>query len=317
MISIAEFQQKLDSGQVHAALALLVRDGAELDITTQIGAEIGDQIVNDQAINHTYLRTKINLLTGSVQNEVGEDLTIGSPDYLQLHQLHLDRIVISHQIIQGYQDSLKEILLTLSSSSSLSPLSPIDVPQPQELAQSIVGNRLNSDLLMAKLIQSSVPGRDDRFPQVELTAMGQSSISQPSIGQSIPTNQSNPINQANLINQDQQSDLLNNSQTNDQQQYFPHINPMAEDIDLSIVHEDEVWEEWIQDEEIASLLDSPAPLGQTGSSVAPDRSGSLTRRQLHPIEVKPMMPRQSKSIETSVAWSQFVPEHLGIAPDLY
>jgi hypothetical protein len=234
MISSEEFQQKLQSGDVHAALALLVRDGAELDITTQIGANITTDRSLDRSTNQAYLRTKINLLTGSVQNEVGANLAIDSPDYLQLHQLHLDRMAIGHQMIQGYQDSLKEILRMFASSDSSSSL-PMKMPQQEDLDHQLSGSN--------------------------------------------------------------------------------HLNPIAEDIDLSIVHEGEIWEEWIE-EGIASLRDSSLPVVQTSSSVAPDQSELLTRRQLHPIDVKPMMPRQSKSIETSASWSQFVPEHLGISAEL-
>jgi hypothetical protein len=299
MISSEEFQQKLQSGEIHAALALLIRDGAELDITTQIGANIAIDQSLDRDTNHVYLRTKINLLTGSVHNEVGEDLAIDSPDYLQLHQLHLDQIVTSHNLIQSYQNSLKEILLALSSSPSSSS---INVPQQPNLARSFVGsNQLNSDALMAKLIQSSVPGRDDWFGRIGSTTMGKSSI-----GHSIPIDQASPVKQA------QSSTLPADSQ----QQYFTQISPIAEDLDLSIVHEGDVWEEWIEDEGIAGSPDSAPPSIQTSSSVAPDRSGPLTRRQLHPIDVKPMMPRQSKSIKTPASWEQFVPEHLGLAPEL-
>jgi hypothetical protein len=301
MISSEEFQQKLQSGEIHAALALLIRDGAELDITTQIGANIAIDQSLDRSTNHVYLRTKINLLTGSVHNEVGEDLAIDSPDYLQLHQLHLDQIVTSHNLIESYQNSLKEILLALSSS----PSSSINVPQQPDLARSFVrSNQLNSDALMAKLIQSSVPGRDDRFGRIGSTTMGKSSI-----GHSIPIDQASPVKQE----QSRESSIL---PVDNQQQYFTQISPIAEDLDLSIVHEGEVWEEWIEDEGIAGSLDSAPPLIQTSSSVAPDRSGPLTRRQLHPIDVKPMMPRQSKSIKTPASWEQFVPEHLGLAPEL-
>jgi hypothetical protein len=109
MLSTAEFQQKLQAGQIQAALALLVRETIELDVTTRL--------TEDAQTNSEYLRTKINLLTGIVENEVGSALDIDSSCYLKLQELHFDRIEIGHRIVQDYLQQIKEILTVLSPAS--------------------------------------------------------------------------------------------------------------------------------------------------------------------------------------------------------
>lgn len=143
MISSAEFQQTLQSGKIHQALAMLVRDGTELDITTRLR----EDSVNDcQAGNTGYLRTKINLLTGEIQNEVSKDILASGNNYLKLQQLHHDRIVASDRIVQGYFSQLKAILASLP--PTLAQIPQVGTPQ------------LNSDALLARLTQAALLLKD-------------------------------------------------------------------------------------------------------------------------------------------------------------
>ncbi len=143
MISSTEFQQTLQSGKIHQALALLVRDGTELDITTRLTA---DSIADERAGNTGYLRTKINLLTGEVHNEVSKDILANGNSYLKLQQLHQDRIVASDRIVQGYLSQLKVILAALP--PTLAQLPKVESPQ------------LNSDALLARLTQAALLLKD-------------------------------------------------------------------------------------------------------------------------------------------------------------
>lgn len=139
MISSAEFQQTLQAGKIHQALALLVRDATELDITTRLTE---DSIADNRAGNTGYLRTKINLLTGEIQNEVSKDILTSGTSYLKLQQLHHDRIVASDRIVQGYFSQLKAILADL----------PPTLVQPQQVEPS----QLSSDALLARLTQAAL-----------------------------------------------------------------------------------------------------------------------------------------------------------------
>jgi hypothetical protein len=139
MISSAEFQQTLQTGNIQQALALLVRDATELDITTRLTE---DSATDRQTDNTGYLRTKINLLTGEIQNEVSKDILASGDNYMKLQQLHHDRIVASDRIVQGYLSQLKAILASL--------------PATLEHPPKVESPQLNADALLARLTQAAL-----------------------------------------------------------------------------------------------------------------------------------------------------------------
>jgi hypothetical protein len=143
MISSTEFQQTLQAGKIHQALALLMRDATELDITTRLTE---DSTTDAQTGTKGYLRTKINLLTGEIQNEVSKDILASGNSYLKLQQLHHDRIVASDRIVQGYLSQLKAILVAL----------PPTVAQPPK----VEADRSTSDALLARLTQAALLLKD-------------------------------------------------------------------------------------------------------------------------------------------------------------
>jgi hypothetical protein len=143
MISSTEFQQTLQAGKIHQALALLMRDATELDITTRLTE---DSTTDAQTGTKGYLRTKINLLTGEIQNEVSKDILASGNNYLKLQQLHHDRIVASDRIVQGYLSQLKAILVAL----------PPTVAQPPK----VEADRSTSDALLARLTQAALLLKD-------------------------------------------------------------------------------------------------------------------------------------------------------------
>jgi hypothetical protein len=145
MISSKEFQQTLQSGQIHEALALLVRDPV-VDITTRLNE---DPLGDSQKSNHSYIRTKINLLTGEIQNEVGKGFVANCTDYLKLQQLHIDQVVASDRAVQGYFDQIKTILTMLSPTTlALTHVTP-------SLPSRIESNRLNTNSLIARLTEAA------------------------------------------------------------------------------------------------------------------------------------------------------------------
>lgn len=113
MISSQEFHQKLQAGKIHEALTLLMQSAIELDITTRIT----EDLEQSQSEGCEYLRTKIDLLTGSVENEVSKNLLADSPKYLKLQQLHLDRINNTHQIVRDCLHQIRAILTVLPPSA--------------------------------------------------------------------------------------------------------------------------------------------------------------------------------------------------------
>jgi hypothetical protein len=109
MISSQEFQEKLQAGQIHEALALALQAASELDITTRMT----EDLPNQRSSGSEYLRTKINLLTGNVENEVGKKIVTDNNNYLKLQQLHIDRVADSHRLVCSFLHQLEAILTAL------------------------------------------------------------------------------------------------------------------------------------------------------------------------------------------------------------
>jgi hypothetical protein len=175
MISSTEFQQTLQSGKIHQALAILVRDATELDITTRLTE---DSIAEDQTGNTGYLRTKINLLTGEIHNEVSKDLLASNNSYLKLQQLHHDRIVASDRIVQTYLSQIKAILAALPPTLEQLPI----IESPQLSSDALLSRLTQATLLLQDPIKSihdsqladplSAPGSEDEDLDLSIDPVG-------------------------------------------------------------------------------------------------------------------------------------------------
>ena len=321
MISREEFQQKLQAGRLHEALALVMRDATllhrgfahELDVTTRLTEEIASSESSDRK----YLRTKINLLTGDIHNEVGKDVVANSSNYLKLQKLHIDQIVASHRIVQGYLDRVKAILTVLAPSLP-NAASQEHQPTPSDELQ------LDTDSLVARLNESTataglVTERHER--QLESMAGDASKFSDEELSHleircDADRVKWQPVAAPAVANQiESQTDCLVVSLVED-------LEPMDDEIDLSIDEDGAVWEEWVEDEDF--LCESPSihlssidedsiePSSAFPSITLPARQApAIDPRQLHPIELKPTLPRTTKRVAApSTQWDKFEPEYI-------
>jgi hypothetical protein len=301
MISSEIFHQKLQTGQIHEALALILNDASELDVTTRM-----TEVATSQSGNSEYLRTKINLLTGEIHNEVGKETIADSTSYIKLQQLHIDQIVVSYRLVQGYLDRVKAILTVLDSSLSSSggngthnSRSSGGVGSASASAEAEpVNNRLNCADLVARLRQATAMPSPSVFPAAA-SASDRTDIIQPDdrhATTAIPASEIfNPIAQWNGTNANPTP-----------------IAPGAidDDLDLSIDPDGTIWEEWVEDEDFlsGSLLPPPSSVTPVTSPERPEHWG---RRQLHPIEVKPTISRTTtESAKSTFQWDRFEPEFL-------
>ena len=101
MTAIEEFRAKMKAGAIFDALTLAMSEAVELKITTWVAA---DNLENnrDESQPGYRLHTRINLINGEVENEIGSEF-INNPDYAQLQQLHLE------QVQQGRETLIKNI----------------------------------------------------------------------------------------------------------------------------------------------------------------------------------------------------------------
>lgn len=297
MISSEEFQQKLQSGQIHQALALVSRDPTllqrgfthELDVTTR---RTQDPTANAQSTDRQYLRTKVNLLTGEIHNEVCPDL-VGEPssDLAELQQLHINQIVASYRIVQGHLDRVKAILTALLPSTSGQPQSSPTEPRAAGSTQ------LTAESLATRLTQSSL--RDRRSGDLDEGdggAIGQQQQSVPS-----KAGVDAQASSAPTVESDSFPDLETASDESDRE------------IDLSIHADNEIWEEWVEDDDFRPESVMPQPATGTAELQLPDLQEHWVRRSLGPSDVKPLVPRSAPiSIDSAAQWDKFVPEYIEI-----
>ncbi len=302
MISSEEFNQKLQAGQIHEALALVLRSASDLDITTTIS----ETRSGDLATNGEYLRTTINLLTGEVRNEVGKDL-LGEPSvYSKLQQLHIERTIASHRIARGYLEQIQSILTMLPAAPTTPTRPTVQIPE----ANIPANHRLNSDALAAKLTQAmatlTTRARDGQIKSTVLTNL---TIAD---GELRKLSHNDEIDRLEARERDVVIVDTHNAASDD----YPatiYAEPIDDnDLDLTIDDEDEVWEEWVDDEDFMSESLTPQPPATLPTTIL-DVDDLPRPRHLHPIEVKPIVPRATfASLDPAVQWDKFEPEYIGI-----
>jgi hypothetical protein len=294
MISSAEFDRQLQAGQIAQALALLLSETNAIDVFTEMTDEIRANPSN-RLPNREYLRTKINLLTGEIYNEVGKDLIVNSSNYLKLQQLHIEQIVVSHRIVQEHLQQI-QAMLTAMPPEQLATIesAPVDDPSSVrfDLADSLPSRLTEAFRAILTSPSGDLNGNNLDEPSEDLTL---SQLPQPSL----PLSQLGSLLSPQVI-----------------------LSPAAfdDDIDLSIDENTVEWEEWIESERIES--ESP-PLQTAAVSQTVNiptwgadwerQSPSSPRTTVKPLKSRVMA--TSEAIDPSEQWDKFMPEHVGIYVD--
>jgi hypothetical protein len=104
MASSEQFKQAIKTGKLQEALLIAMGQGFELDITT------GVNFTEDQPHppSGKHLRTRINLVRGEIDNEIGEDF-LHNGVVKELEKLHSAQIATAPQILQSNLESLQKI----------------------------------------------------------------------------------------------------------------------------------------------------------------------------------------------------------------
>jgi hypothetical protein len=103
MTAIEEFREKMKAGAIFEALTLAMSEAVELKITTWVATSDLENNPNvDESQPGYRLHTRINLVNGEVENEIGSEF-INNPNYAQLQQLHLE------QVQQGRETLIRNI----------------------------------------------------------------------------------------------------------------------------------------------------------------------------------------------------------------
>ena len=122
MASSDDFREQLKAGNITEALALALSKAVELKITTWV-ASAEDGVDATEAKPGHRLRTRINMIEGDIENEIGEQF-LGYGPYRELRQFHLDQVAESNKIIQSNLKSLQklfEVLVAMHYGSATAP----------------------------------------------------------------------------------------------------------------------------------------------------------------------------------------------------
>lgn len=117
-----DFREQLRAGNITEALALALSEAVELKITTWVASEADEVDVTQSQSGHR-LHTRINIVDGDIENEVGDQF-LSHGRYRELQQFHLQQVAEGNKIIQNNLQSLQklfEVLIALRYPSAAPP----------------------------------------------------------------------------------------------------------------------------------------------------------------------------------------------------
>ncbi|MGB7442016.1 MAG: hypothetical protein WA919_13170 [Coleofasciculaceae cyanobacterium] len=125
MATSDDFKEKLRAGKIVDALTLALGEVVELEITTWVSESSSEKenllsVKADQPRPDCRMRTRINIVDGDIENEVGSQF-IGNGRYTELRQFHLSQVQEGRQIIQQNLDSLQQLFNVLTNTVSQMP----------------------------------------------------------------------------------------------------------------------------------------------------------------------------------------------------
>ncbi len=114
-----EFRKQLKAGELVDALTLALGEAIELNITTWVSSANSMQapVHSNQALPGHRMRTRINLVEGDIDNEIGSEFMTDGP-YAELREFHLSQVQEGRHIIQQNLESLQQMFLVLTNVTS-------------------------------------------------------------------------------------------------------------------------------------------------------------------------------------------------------
>ena len=116
MAASDDFKQQLKAGKIVDALTLALGEAIELEITTWVSSESG----TDSPLPGHRLRTRMNIVDGEIDNEVGPQF-IGNGPYIELRQFHLEQLQVGRQMMQSNLATLQQLFVTMATTLSQLP----------------------------------------------------------------------------------------------------------------------------------------------------------------------------------------------------
>jgi hypothetical protein len=120
-----EFKAQLKAGKIVEALTLALSEAIELEITTWVSSAESDtsagmrtdQSLSGQPLPGHCMRTRINIVDGDIENEVGSEFLNSGP-YNELREFHLQQVHEGREIIQENLANLQQLFTVLTNTRS-------------------------------------------------------------------------------------------------------------------------------------------------------------------------------------------------------
>lgn len=193
MASSDDFKAQLKAGNIPEALALALSEAVELKFTTWVPTE--EDVETSVAKPGHRLRTRINMIEGEVEHEVGEEF-IGNGRYRELKQFHLEQVAGGSQLIENNLKSLQklfEVLVALRYPDTTPPLiEPESLNRESQLLPSV------EEITEAKPVVEPTEGVTDAIVTPDLVTEEDitpepSSASELPVSSFIPSTENDPV----------------------------------------------------------------------------------------------------------------------------
>ncbi len=112
-----DFKEQLKAGKIVDALTLALSEAVELEITTWVSSanpESRTLAEADQPPAGYRMRTRMNIVDGDIDNEVGNQF-VGNGPYTELRQFHMQQVQEGRQIIQHNLENIQQLFTVLTS----------------------------------------------------------------------------------------------------------------------------------------------------------------------------------------------------------
>ncbi len=127
MASSDDFKQQLKAGNFAKALAIAFSEATELKITTWVSSDLDDLSSTVAKPGHR-LHTRINMIDGDIENEIGEQFIANNP-YKELRQFHFEQVAQGNEIIQSNLKSLQKLFEVLVMKNYQTSTTPVIEPK--------------------------------------------------------------------------------------------------------------------------------------------------------------------------------------------
>lgn len=116
MATSDDFKAQLKAGKIIDALTLALGAAVELEITTWVSSSNPKSKTSSEQEKppaDSRIRTRINILDGDINNEVGSGF-IGNGPYTELQQFHKSQVQAASQMIQYNLENLQQLFNVLT-----------------------------------------------------------------------------------------------------------------------------------------------------------------------------------------------------------